>query len=90
VAERGHILDRDRMTNPAGVDFCIHQSVRSSDMLYEAAGSARSQHQPFERRFRDIHSVRSNCRGAAAFRDRRRAHLGLETDTSCFSVSRVN
>jgi len=84
VAERGHISIEDRMTIRLASTFCIHQSVEVVDMLYEAAGSgANLQHQPVRTPVPRHPQRRAAIAGAAAaFRDRRRAHSRLETDTS--------
>jgi len=84
VAERGHISIEERMTIRLAATFCIHQSVEVVDMLYEAAGSgAIFNINPFERRFRDIHSVAQQLQGRQQHFEIVGAHiLGLETDTS--------
>ena len=78
VAERGHITLDERMTIRLASTFAIHTSLEVVDMLYQAAGAtAIFNENPFERRFRDIHSVAAAAAGpAAAFRDRRPAPDG--------------
>jgi alkylation response protein AidB-like acyl-CoA dehydrogenase len=83
VTKRGHITLEERMTIRLASTFCIQQSVDVVDMLYEAAGSgAIFNINPFERRFRDIHSVAQQLQGRQQHFETVGAHiLGLETDT---------
>src|ERR1700746_645838 len=58
VERAGHITLEQRMVIRLASTFAIHQSMRVVDMAYHAAGSsAIFEANPFERRFRDIHTV---------------------------------
>jgi indole-3-acetate monooxygenase len=83
VERSGHITLEQRMTIRLTSTFAIHQSMSVVDMAYHAAGStAIFEENPFERRFRDIHTVSQQVQG-------RREHfetvgqylLGLAPDT---------
>jgi alkylation response protein AidB-like acyl-CoA dehydrogenase len=83
VARAGHLTIDQRMTIRLASTFAIHQSMMVVDMAYHAAGStAIFEENPFERRFRDIHTVSQQLQG-------RREHfetvgqylLGLDPDT---------
>jgi indole-3-acetate monooxygenase len=83
VERAGHITLDQRMVIRLASTFAIHQSISVVDMAYHAAGStAIFEENPFERRFRDIHTVSQQLQG-------RREHfetvgqylLGLEPDT---------
>jgi len=83
VERAGHITLDQRMVIRLASTFAIHQSMSVVDMAYHAAGStAIFEENPFERRFRDIHTVSQQLQG-------RREHfetvgqylLGLEPDT---------
>jgi alkylation response protein AidB-like acyl-CoA dehydrogenase len=83
VERSGHITLDQRMTIRLASTFAIHQSMMVVDMAYHAAGStAIFEENPFERRFRDIHTVSQQLQG-------RREHfetvgqylLGLTPDT---------
>jgi indole-3-acetate monooxygenase len=83
VERAGHITLDQRMVIRLASTFAIHQSMNVVDMAYHAAGStAIFEENPFERRFRDIHTVSQQLQG-------RREHfetvgqylLGLEPDT---------
>jgi hypothetical protein len=83
VASRGHITLDERMTIRLASTYAIHTSVEVVDMLYQSAGAtAIFNDNPFERPFRDIHSVAQQLQG-------RQQHLetvgqymmGLDADT---------
>ncbi|MGE3784705.1 MAG: acyl-CoA dehydrogenase family protein, partial [Alphaproteobacteria bacterium] len=58
VAGRGHITLDERMRIRLASTFAVHTSLEVVDMLYQAAGAtAIFNENPWERRFRDIHSV---------------------------------
>ena len=82
VKERGHITLDERMTIRLASTFAIHQSVEVVDALYQAAGSgAIFNNQPFERRFRDIHSVAQQLQGRQQhFETVGQYRMGLEAD----------
>ena len=84
VAERGHITLDERMTIRLASTFAIHTSVEVVDVLYQAAGAtAIFNEHPFERRFRDVHSVQQQLQGRQQHFETVGQHLlGLETDTS--------
>jgi alkylation response protein AidB-like acyl-CoA dehydrogenase len=84
VRERGHISLDERMTIRLGSTYCIHTSVEVVDMLYQAAGAtAIFNDNPFERRFRDVHSVAQQLQGRQQhFETVGQYLLGLEADTS--------
>ncbi|HEX3954401.1 MAG TPA: acyl-CoA dehydrogenase family protein [Stellaceae bacterium] len=84
VAARGHISLDERMQIRLASTYAIHTSLETVDMLYQAAGAtAIFNINPFERRFRDIHSVAQQLQGRQQHFETVGAHLmGLETDTS--------
>lgn len=84
VAERGHITLDERMTIRLASTFAIHTAVEVVDVLYQAAGAtAIFNENPFERRFRDIHSVAQQLQGRQAHFETVGQHLlGLPSDTS--------
>jgi len=79
---RGHITLDERMTIRLASTFAIHQSVEIVDTLYQAAGSgAIFNINPFERRFRDIHSVAQQLQGRQQhFETVGQYLMGLEAD----------
>jgi alkylation response protein AidB-like acyl-CoA dehydrogenase len=83
VSERGHITLDERMNIRLASTFCIHTSVEVVDMLYQAAGAtAIFDENPFERRFRDVHSVAQQLQGRQQhFETVGQYLLGLEADT---------
>jgi alkylation response protein AidB-like acyl-CoA dehydrogenase len=83
VASRGHITLDERMTIRLASTFAIHTSLEVVDILYQAAGAtAIFDVNPFERRFRDIHSVAQQLQGRQQHFETVGQHLmGLETDT---------
>jgi alkylation response protein AidB-like acyl-CoA dehydrogenase len=67
VARAGHITIEQRMVIRLASNFAIHQSLQIVDTAYHAAGStAIFEENPFERRFRDIHTRLSQAETAAA------------------------
>ena len=84
AAERGHVTLDERMTIRLASTFAIHTSLEVVDMLYQAAGAtAIFNENPFERRFRDIHSVAQQLQGRQQhFETVGQYLLGLEADTS--------
>jgi alkylation response protein AidB-like acyl-CoA dehydrogenase len=84
VAERGHIALDERMTIRLASTFAIHQSVEVVDTLYQAAGAtAIFNINPFERRFRDIHSVAQQLQGRQQhFETVGQWMMGIEADQS--------
>jgi alkylation response protein AidB-like acyl-CoA dehydrogenase len=83
VAERGHISLDERMTIRLASTFAIHNAVDVVDILYQAAGAtAIFNENPFERRFRDIHSVAQQLQGRQQhFETVGQYLLGLDADT---------
>ena len=64
VEQAGHITLDQRMAIRLASTFAIHQSMSVVDMAYHAAGSAAIfEENPFERRFRDIHTVSQQVQG---------------------------
>jgi alkylation response protein AidB-like acyl-CoA dehydrogenase len=64
VAQIGHITLDQRMAIRLASTFAIHQSLQVVDTAYHAAGStAIFEKNPFERRFRDIHTVSQQLQG---------------------------
>jgi len=64
VARTGHITLDQRMVIRLASTFAIHQSLQVVDTAYHAAGStAIFEANPFERRFRDIHTVSQQLQG---------------------------
>ncbi|HZT86356.1 MAG TPA: acyl-CoA dehydrogenase family protein [Stellaceae bacterium] len=76
-------LDR-RMAIRLAATFAIHQSVEVVDTLYQAAGAtAIFNVNPFERRFRDVHTVAQQLQGRQQHFETVGQHLlGLDADTS--------
>ena len=83
VERAGRLTLNQRMTIRLASTFAIHQAMMVVDMAYHAAGSsAIFEENPFERRFRDIHTISQQVQG-------RREHfetvgqylLGLDPDT---------
>jgi alkylation response protein AidB-like acyl-CoA dehydrogenase len=64
IARVGHITLDQRMMIRLASTFAIHQSVQVVDTAYQAAGStAIFEENPFERRFRDVHTVCQQLQG---------------------------
>jgi alkylation response protein AidB-like acyl-CoA dehydrogenase len=84
VRERGHITLDERMTIRLASTFCIHTAVEVTDILYQAAGAtAIFNENPFERPWRDVHSVSQQLQGRQVHFETVGQHLmGLEPDTS--------
>jgi alkylation response protein AidB-like acyl-CoA dehydrogenase len=83
VERSGRITLDQRMTIRLASTFAIHQSMSVVDMAYHAAGStAIFEENPFERRFRDIHTVSQQLQGRQEhFETVGQYLLGLEPDT---------
>ena len=83
IARVGHITLDQRMTVRLASTFVIHQSLQVVDTAYHAAGStAIFEENPFERRFRDIHTVSQQLQGRQEhFETVGQYLLGLEPDT---------
>lgn len=83
VAERGHITLDERMTIRLASTFAIHTALEVVDILYQAAGAtAIFDENPFERRFRDIHSVAQQLQGRQVHFETVGQHMmGLDPDT---------
>jgi alkylation response protein AidB-like acyl-CoA dehydrogenase len=83
VERAGHITLEQRMTIRLASTFAIHQSAQVVDTAYHAAGStAIFEENPFERRFRDIHTVSQQLQGRQEhFETVGQYLLGLEPDT---------
>ena len=84
VRERGHITLDERMTIRLAATFCIHTALEVTDILYQAAGAtAIFNENPFERPWRDVHSVSQQLQGRQVHFETVGQHLmGLEPDTS--------
>ncbi len=84
VRARGHITLDERMTIRLAATFCIHTAVEVTDILYQAAGAtAIFNENPFERPWRDVHSVSQQLQGRQVHFETVGQHLmGLEPDTS--------
>src|SRR5262249_31415288 len=80
VARVGHITLDQRMTIRLASTFAIHQSLQVVDTAYHTAGStAIFEENPFERRFRDIHTVSQQIQGRSEhFETVGQYQLGLE------------
>ena len=83
VRARGHITLDERMRIRLASTFAIHTSLEVVDMLYQAAGAtAIFNENPFERRFRDLHSVAQQLQGRQQhFETVGQYMMGLEADT---------
>lgn len=84
VRGRGHITLDERMTIRLASTFCIHTAMEVTDILYQAAGAtAIFNENPFERPWRDVHSVSQQLQGRQVHFETVGQHLmGLEPDTS--------
>jgi indole-3-acetate monooxygenase len=82
VERVGRITLAQRMTIRLASTFAIHQSLDVVDTAYHAAGStAIFEENPFERRFRDIHTVSQQLQGRQEHFETVGQHLlGLEPD----------
>ena len=83
VGRSGHLTLGQRMTIRLASTFAIHQSLMVVDMAYHAAGStAIFEENPFERRFRDVHTVSQQLQGRQEhFETVGQYLLGLGPDT---------
>jgi alkylation response protein AidB-like acyl-CoA dehydrogenase len=83
VERSGRLGLDQRMTIRLASTFAIHQSLSVVDTAYHAAGStAIFAENPFERRFRDIHTVSQQLQGRQEHFETVGQHLlGLEPDT---------
>ena len=83
VTQRGQITLDERMVIRLASTFAIHTGVGVVDALYQAAGAtAIFNDNPFERRFRDIHSVAQQLQGRRQHFETVGQHLmGLEADS---------
>ncbi len=83
VERTGHITLDQRMVIRLASTFAIHQSLQVVDTAYHAAGStAIFEGNPFERRFRDVHTVSQQLQGRQEhFETVGQYLLGLETDS---------
>jgi alkylation response protein AidB-like acyl-CoA dehydrogenase len=83
VERGGRITLDQRMAIRLASTFAIHQSMSAVDMAYHAAGStAIFEENPFERRFRDIHTVSQQVQGRSEhFETVGQYLLGLAPDT---------
>lgn len=81
---RGHLTMDERMAIRLNATYCIHTALEVIDMLYQAAGAtAIFNENPFERPWRDVHSVSQQIQGRQAHYETVGAYLmGLEADTS--------
>jgi alkylation response protein AidB-like acyl-CoA dehydrogenase len=84
VRARGHVTLDERMTVRLASTFCIHTALEVTDILYQAAGAtAIFNEHPFERPWRDVHSVSQQLQGRQLHFETVGQHLmGLEADTS--------
>jgi alkylation response protein AidB-like acyl-CoA dehydrogenase len=83
-ARAGRITLDQRMTIRLASTFAIHQSLQVVDTAYHAAGStAIFEENPFERRFRDIHTVSQQLQGRQEhFETVGQFLLGLDPDNT--------
>src|SRR4029077_12172734 len=91
-AARGHLPLEERMTSRLASTFAIHTALEVVDVLYQAAGAtAIFDENPFERRFRDIHSVAQQLQGRQQHFETVGQHLmGLEADTGWLERPRTS
>jgi indole-3-acetate monooxygenase len=84
VRARGHITLDERMRIRLASTFCIHTALEVTDILYQAAGAtAIFNENPFERPWRDVHSVSQQLQGRQVHFETVGQHMmGLESDTS--------
>ncbi len=84
AAKRGHVTLDERVTIRLAASYAIEQAVEVADMLYQAAGAtAIFNVNPFERPFRDVHTVAQQLQGRQEHFETVGQHLmGLEADTS--------
>ncbi len=84
AAKRGQVTLEERMTIRLAASYAIEQAVEVADMLYQAAGAtAIFNVNPFERPFRDVHTVAQQLQGRQEHFETVGQHLmGLAADTS--------
>ena len=84
VRQRGHLTMDERMAIRLNSTYCIHTAVEVIDILYQAAGAtAIFDENPFERPWRDVHTVSQQIQGRQAHFETVGAYLmGLEADTT--------
>jgi alkylation response protein AidB-like acyl-CoA dehydrogenase len=84
VDKRGHITMDERMAIRLNSTYCIHTALEVIDLLYQAAGAtAIFDENPFERPWRDVHSVSQQIQGRQAHFETVGAYLmGLPADTT--------
>ncbi|MBV8776760.1 MAG: acyl-CoA dehydrogenase family protein [Alphaproteobacteria bacterium] len=84
VKERGHITIDERMAIRLNSTYCIQTAVAVIDILYRAAGAtAIFNDNPFERPWRDVHTVAQQIQGRQQHFETVGAYMmGLEPDTS--------
>jgi alkylation response protein AidB-like acyl-CoA dehydrogenase len=84
VRARGHITMDERMAIRLNSTYCIHTALEITDMLYQAAGAtAIFDENPFERPWRDVHTVSQQIQGRQAHFETVGAYLmGLPADTT--------
>jgi len=84
VRQRGHITMDERMAIRLNSTYCIHTAMDVIDILYQATGAtAIFNENPFERPWRDVHSVSQQIQGRQAHFETVGAYLmGLEADTT--------
>ncbi len=84
VERSGHLRLDQRMQIRLASTHAIHQAKEALDLVYHAAGAtAIFASQPFERRFRDLHTVTQQVQGRQAhFEAVGQFLLGLEADTT--------
>jgi len=84
VRARGHITLDERMAIRLASTFCIHTALEVTDILYQAAGAtAIFNENPFERPWRDVHSVSQQLQGRQVHFETVGQHMmGLTADSS--------
>jgi alkylation response protein AidB-like acyl-CoA dehydrogenase len=84
VRGRGHITMDERMAIRLNATYCIHTAMSVIDTLYQAPGAtAIFDENPFERPWRDVHSVSQQIQGRQAHFETVGAYMmGLEADTT--------
>jgi len=87
VARSGRLTTDDNTTIRLASTWAIHQGCEVVDAGYHAAGAtAIFESNPFERRFRDIHTVAQQYQGCQAhFETVGQALLGLEPEAAMFT-----
>jgi alkylation response protein AidB-like acyl-CoA dehydrogenase len=87
VAQSGRLTTDDNTTIRLASTWAIHQGCDVVDTAYHAAGAtAIFESNPFERRFRDIHTVAQQYQGRQAhFETVGQALLGLEPEAAMFT-----